>query len=264
MNFDDALKAYLPRVWFRFKFLKYKYRGRGEPELRLIRHLVEPGTTALDVGASIAMYAAEMARYAGRVIAFEANPEVAAFTAHVAPRNVEVVNVALSSAPGRASLRIPLNAKGRSISELATIDAGNALHAGAIASVEVEMKRLDDLAIANCSFIKIDVEGHEEAVLDGAASLIATQRPVLMIELDQTLNPGGLARIAQRLAAQRYRGLFLSHGRLRDIAAFDPARDQDATLLQYARHRLPAGREYINNFVFVPEERRADILARVA
>ena len=35
------------------------------------------------------------------------------------------------------------------------------------------MKRLDDLAIANCSFIKIDVEGHEEAVLDGASALIA-------------------------------------------------------------------------------------------
>jgi FkbM family methyltransferase len=256
MNFDDALKAYLPRVWFRFKFLKYKYRGRGEPELRLIRHLVEPGTTALDVGASIGLYAAEMARYAARVIAFEANPQVATFTRRVAPPNIEVVNVALSSTPGRATLRIPLNAKGRGISELATIDAGNVLHAGAITSVEVKMKRLDDLSVRNCSFIKIDVEGHEEAVLDGAADLIAAQRPVLMIELDETLNPGSLARIAQRLAAQRYRGLFLSHGRLRDIVEFDPARDQDAALLTYARHRLPPGREYINNFVFVPEEKR--------
>ena len=90
MNFDDALKHHLPRVWFRFKFLKYKYFRRGEPELWLIRHLVEPGTTALDVGASIGIYAAEMARYAAKVIAFEANPEVAAFTARVAPRNVEV------------------------------------------------------------------------------------------------------------------------------------------------------------------------------
>jgi hypothetical protein len=24
MNFDDALKHHLPRVWFRFKFIKYK------------------------------------------------------------------------------------------------------------------------------------------------------------------------------------------------------------------------------------------------
>lgn len=263
MNFDDALKAHLPRVWFGFKFFKYKYRGRGEPELRLIRHLVAPATTALDVGASIGMYAAEMARYAGRVIAFEANPEIAAFARSVAPRNVEVVNAALSSAPGRATLRIPLSAKGHGVSELGTIDPGNALPPGEIASIEVEMKRLDDLGIAHCSFIKVDTEGHEEAVLDGAANLIATQRPVLMIELDETLNAGSLARTAQRLAAQRYRGLFLSHGRLRDLAEFVSERDQDAALLKYARHRLPAGAEYINNFVFVPEEKAATILARL-
>jgi hypothetical protein len=53
---------------------------------------------ALDGGASIGIYAVEMARYAGHVIAFEANPEVAAFAARVLPRNVELVNVELSSA----------------------------------------------------------------------------------------------------------------------------------------------------------------------
>lgn len=64
MNFDDALKHHLPRVWFRFKFIKYKYLGRGEPELHLVRHLVEPGTTAIDAGASIGLFAAEMAKAA--------------------------------------------------------------------------------------------------------------------------------------------------------------------------------------------------------
>ena len=106
--------------------------------------------------------------------------------------------------------------------------------------------------VANCSFIKIDVEGHEEAVLDGASALIAQQRPVLMLELDETLNRGALARVAARYDALSYRGFFLSHGKLRPVAEFDPARDQNETLLKYARHRLPAGREYINNFVFVP------------
>ena len=111
MNFDDALKHHLPHAWFAYKFFKYKYRRRGEPELWLVRHLIERGTTAVDVGASIGMYAAEMARYAARVLAFEANPQVAAFAARVAARNVEVVNVALSSAPGRATLKIPQNAE---------------------------------------------------------------------------------------------------------------------------------------------------------
>lgn len=262
MNFDDALKHYAPRGWFRFKFIKYKFFKRGEPEIHLIRHLIEPGTSAIDVGCSIGLYAAEMARYAGKVTAFEANPAVAQFARTVAPRNVEVVNVALSSAPGRASLKIPRNPKGDTIDELATIAPGNLLHAGDAAANEVEMKRLDDFSIANCSFVKIDVEGHEEAVLDGASTLIESQRPALMIELDESLNKGALARLAARYAALGYRAFFLSRGKLRPVSEFDPARHQNGANLR-PRHTLPHGVEYINNFVFVPEEKAAHVLARV-
>jgi len=254
MNFDDALKHTLPRVWFRFKFFKYKFLKRGEPELWLIRHLVEPGTTALDVGASIGIYAAEMARYAGKVIAFEANPEVAAFARSVAARNVEVINVALSSRAGRTTLTVPLNARGRAVTELASI-APKPQSGGNAVTVEVETRRLDDFSVSNCSFIKIDVEGHEEAVLDGAAALIAAQRPVLMIELVEAFNPGVVARLAERYAALSYNIFFSQHG-LKPIADFDAAHDQDEAL-------LPT-REYVANFFFIPQEKTERIRARLA
>ena len=262
MNFDDALKHYTPRVWFRFKFLKYKHLRRGEREIHLIRHLIEPDSTAIDVGCSIGIYAAEMARYANEVIAFEANPAVARFARMVVPRNVEVVNVALSSAAGRATLKIPRGSKGDTIDELATIESANPLHRSDAASADIEMTRLDHFNVANCSFIKVDVEGHEEAVLEGAAKLIASQRPVLLIELDETLNRGALARLTARYAVLNYRAFFLSHGNLHPVSEFDRARHQNAANLK-PRHRLPAGVEYINNFVFVPEERRARLLARL-
>jgi FkbM family methyltransferase len=262
MNFDDALKHYAPRAWFRFKFLKYKYFRRGEPELHLIRYLIEPSTTAFDIGCSIGIYAAEMARYAGKVMAFEANPVVAQFARTVAPTNVEVVNVALSSAPGRATLKIPRNPRGYTIDELATIETGNPLHRSDAAMFEIDVKGLDDFNLANCSFIKIDVEGHEEAVLDGATALIASQRPVLMIELDESLNKGARARLAARYAALNYRAFFLSHGKLRPVSEFDPTRHQNPANLK-PRHKLARGAEYINNFVFVPEEKNARILARL-
>ena len=254
MNFDDALKHYSPRVWFRFKFLKYKFLKRGEPELWLIRHLVEPGTTALDVGASIGIYAAEMARYAGKVIAFEANPEVAAFTRKVAARNVEVINMALSSRAGRTTLTVPLNAKGRAVTELASIAPQQQSGENAV-TVEVETRRLDDVPIANCSFIKIDVEGHEEAVLDGASALIAAQRPVLMIELVEAFNPGVVARLSERYAALGY-SVFFSRSGLKPIAEFDAARDQDEALL--------ATRDYAANFFFIPREKSERMLARLS
>jgi len=260
MNFDDALKHYLPRVWFRIKFVKYKYLKRGEPELWLIRHLVEPGTTALDIGASIGIYAAEMARYAAKVIAFEANPEVASFAASVAARNVEVVNTALSSRAGRTTLTVPLNAKGRAVTELASI-APQQQSENAV-TINVETQRLDAFPIANCSFIKIDVEGHEEAVLDGASALIAAQRPVLMIELVEAFNPGVVARLTEHYAALNYRGLFLSQGSLHPIAAFEPARHQNPDNLK-PRHKLPRGAEFINNVLFVPDEKSERIEALI-
>src|SRR5436190_24141352 len=106
-EFRRCLEALRAARMVRFKFFKYKFFKRGEAEIRLIRHLVEPGTTAIDVGCSIGFYAAEMARYAEKVIAFEANPAVAQLARTVASHNNEVINVALSSAPGRATLKIP-------------------------------------------------------------------------------------------------------------------------------------------------------------
>jgi len=253
MNFDDALKHYLPRVWFGFRFLKYKHLRRGEPELWLIRHLVERGTTALDVGASLGFYAAEMSRYAGKVIAFEANPAVAKFARSVAARNVEVINMALSSHAGRTTLTVPLNAKGRAVAELASIAPNQPSHEN-VFTIDVETQRLDDFSVSNCSFIKIDVEGHEEAVLDGALALITAQRPVLMIELVEAFNPGVIGRLAERYAALSYDIFFLKGG-LKPVAQFDAVRDQDDALL--------AMREYVANFFFIPKEKCDRILAQL-
>jgi FkbM family methyltransferase len=240
MNFDDALKHYLPRVWFGVRFVKYKYLGRGEPELRLVRHFIAPGSTAIDVGSSIGLFSAEMARHAAKVLAFEPNPAIAAFTRRVAARNVEVVNVALSSKPGRATLSMPTNRRGHGVTELAGI--GRAQTGESIA-IDVETKRLDDFDVRDCSFIKIDVEGHEEEVLDGAAALIARERPALMIELVEAFNPGVVARVSARYAAMSYDGFFLSEGTLRPITEFDAARDQGTH-----------DREYIANLMFIPAE----------
>src|SRR6185295_16151644 len=96
----------------------------------------------------------------------------------------------------------------RAVTELASI-APNQQSGENVVALEVETRRLDEFAIANCSFIKIDVEGHEEAVLDGAPALIAAQRPVLMIELVEAFNPGVVARLAERYTAMSY-DVFLS------------------------------------------------------
>jgi FkbM family methyltransferase len=246
MNFDDALKHYLPRVWFGIRFIKYKYLGRGEPELHLVRHFVEPGTTAIDIGASFGMYSTELARHSDRVIAFEANPDVAALTRRIVPRNVDVINAALSSRAGRASLKMMKNSRGTGVTEAGTI-AHDLLDDPLV--INVETRRLDEFPVGRCSFIKIDVEGHEEAVLEGAANLIARERPILLVEVLEIFNRGGVARLAARYAAQSYDCLFLFDGKFRPAAEFDES-----------RHQIPKQPGYVYNFLFVPAEKKERIM----
>ena len=112
-------------------------------------------------------------------------------------------------------------------------------------------------------FLHTRYVGQKRFSLQGAEGLIAAQRPVLMVELNEDFNPGVVQRLAERYAALNYRGLFLSHGRLHPIAQFDAGVHQDLTLLKYPRHKLPKGREFINNVVFIPEEKSARLLARL-
>jgi FkbM family methyltransferase len=250
-----------PRLWFFFKSLRYRY-WKGEHEIHVLRHIVPPGRLAIDVGSSVGLYSKELGRLVPRVVAFEADPNVAALARQVAPRNVDVVNAALSSANGTATLRIPFNARGRPIGDRATIEPPAAGEADRFTTIEVATRRLDDCGYADCGFIKIDAEAHEEAVLDGAWRLIETCRPVLMIELDDGLNAGTVGRVTNRLSRLSYDGYFLSHGELHPISEFDLARHQNIEAYMALLPRQRRNAEYINNFIFMPGEAPLPRIAR--
>jgi FkbM family methyltransferase len=251
-----ALTTYVrdmcPRLWFFGKFQLYRFL-KGELEIRALRQVVPRGRLAIDVGASIGLYARELSHLTPKVVAFEANPAVAAFARAVAPANVEVVNVALSATEGRAVLRIPVNRRGNSTDELATIESRNQHYAGEMFTVEVATRRLDDYAFTDCGFIKIDVEGHEEAVLDGGARLIEMQRPVLMIELADMHNPGTIGRVVSRFTGLSYVTYFLWHGSWRPFAEFDERRHQNLALIEGLPRRARR-RAFVSNFFFFPQE----------
>jgi FkbM family methyltransferase len=242
MGFATYVRRVNPRLWFYFKFLRYKFY-KGEPEIHCVRHLLIKGKLAIDVGCSIGLYARELAKYSAKVVAFEANPRVAEFARLVAPQNVEVVNIGLSSVDGETLMRIPLNRRNNTTDELATIEPNNDLHASPILTEKVQTKRLDGFGYSGCGFIKIDVEGHEEAVLDGAMHLIETQRPVLMIELDDRFNAGIIDRVVERLRGLFYGIYLIFDGQLRPLADLDP--------LIHSKIGL--------NFIFIPREDEARI-----
>ncbi len=230
----------------------------GEPEMRLLPSLVSPGDLVCDVGANRGIYTFWLLRYGARVIAFEPQPGLAAvmqarFARAIRAGRLQVIGCALSDGEGDTALHVPAGH-----AALGTIEAAAAsqLQPGA-STIRVPRRRLDDCVTGEVAFIKVDVEGHENAVLDGGMATLARSRPSLLIEAEERHRPGTIAALTGRLAPLGYEGFFLEDGALRPVAAFEPGRHQDVSALNEAgTHRL-SGRSYYNNFIFVarPEAR---------
>jgi FkbM family methyltransferase len=137
---------------------------------------------ALDVGANLGYYALLIATAAGgrsATHAFEPNPITASFLrASVALnglQSISVVEAAIGAAAGEAWL-----AAGQR-PELDRIDSV------AATGTHVQVQSLDEYvkhsAVGPVDFIKLDVEGHELAALEGGRALFEQQSPLLMMEV---------------------------------------------------------------------------------
>lgn len=143
-------------------------------------------------------------------------------------------------------LRIPVHAMGFELTGWLTIEAGNDLSAAeAVAQHEiaVETATLNSFNLSHVSFIKIDVEGHEFSVLQGAQRTLAASRPNLLIEVQDRTRPGALAAVFRMLGGLGYEGHFVERGCF--VAVTDLDRD--------VREPVAKGIPRIN-FVFLPAQ----------
>ncbi len=155
--------------------------GLGESEVGLIfRRWARPGDTVLDVGGNIGTAALDFAAAApeSRVHVFEPAPEMLAALRHNLELNrlpnVEVHAFGLGERDERRWLQADMPHNPGSNYVAAAADSG---------ICPVELRRLDGLTFLTAvSFIKIDVEGFELAVLRGGQDLIARCRPLLILE----------------------------------------------------------------------------------
>ena len=182
-------------------------RGHGEPQVQeaMLAHL-RPGMTFYDLGANIGFFsllAARLVGEQGRVIAFEADPEIAARLREHVERNrfgcVTVVEKAVWSEASRVLFeRIdpetsPDRGLGHVVGEAPANSSGR--------TIEIEAVSLDDFtgtALAP-DFIKCDVEGAEVEVFRGAQRLLAERRPRILCEIHSEANREALLAELKRL-----------------------------------------------------------------
>lgn len=202
-----------------------------------LQRLVPVGRGAVDAGANRGVYAFLIARRAKHVYAFEPHPALSRYLRRAKVSNITVFDVALSDTSGEGLLRVP-EVDGEATLG-AHVDADKAI------SLSVRLARLDDFALADIGFLKIDVEGHELHVLRGAAETIRRSRPIVFIEVERRYQTGSVDAVFDYLTGSlsyAY-GYAWRRGRLLPLTDFEVDRDQ------VPRTGDVSG-GYINNFVF--------------
>jgi FkbM family methyltransferase len=160
--------------------------GRYEPHFaELFSLLVRPGDWCVDVGANVGVHTVRLAKLAGqpgKVIAIEPDPEVIRRAERNVALNgletVRLVNAAASDQPGEMHLYRP----GAWDTSRARASLLHHPHLTEAATVD-PVVTLDDICAGGpISLIKINVEGHEAAVVRGAAATIAACMPTVIFE----------------------------------------------------------------------------------
>jgi FkbM family methyltransferase len=210
------IQSFIPeKVYARLQVVDHYLNG--ESELRILRYLCDRGRESLDIGANIGTYTYFMRRYSRKVYAYEPNPNLSARLNRLYS-DVIIRQKAVSDSAGEVRLRIPIKA-GRADLALASISQ-NFEWADQVEEHLVPAVRIDDEDCGDVGFIKIDVEQHEIAVINGALETIRKCAPVIMTEVSPLLYPRPLPEMFKVLLDMGYAGWFQFEGKYHSLAAF--------------------------------------------
>ncbi len=169
--------------------------------LDLRREVYGEGVVAIDCGANIGVHLIEWGRQMsgwGRAIGIEAQERIYyALAGNVAINNcfnVQVIHAAVAAADGVMRIPLPNYLEPASFGSLELKPLarsefiGQKIDYNEGAMVPVRALRLDSLNLGRLDLIKIDVEGMEIDVLEGAAEALNRHKPILLIEFQKTDN----------------------------------------------------------------------------
>jgi len=185
--------------------------------------------TFIDIGANIGLYSIALSKYFDRILAFEANPitfkVLEANLALSGTRNVEPFCEGVSSRTRCASLYVPLDGH----LGWATLSADRHGVDTTVAETMINLDTLDNLSTKKgfeqdpISLIKIDVEGHEAEVLQGAVGILNRWGPIVLVEVLEGAAGQESFEILTRCGYSRYysfrRGLTSTGGGLKGFLA---------------------------------------------
>jgi FkbM family methyltransferase len=187
MNFMTPVKFAIQRTLqsFGWEIKRFTLDEMSQLAQFLAIHKID---AVLDVGANIGQFATtlRMAGYPGRIISFE--PQSAAharLTAMAAkdPKWMVAPRCAVGAAPGEIEMNISDNSVSSSVLPILEAHTGSAPASRYVGKETATVIRLDDCDLIPRNerfFIKIDTQGFEQHVIDGAPELIKLAQGVQM------------------------------------------------------------------------------------
>src|SRR5210317_729413 len=144
------------------------------------RNYLSKDKNAIDVGAATGMYSSYFAQKSKQVYSFEAVLPVYKQLELTAKRikNINCFNLAVSDFDGKSEFYV--DDKRLSNSSFQNLVNGQ--------KIEVDTIKLDNFKLDSIGFMKIDVEGVELDVLNGASNLIKEYKPTCMVEIYDKFN----------------------------------------------------------------------------
>ena len=148
----------------------------------------------IDCGANIGILSIEWARFMtgwGRVISFEAQAKLFyAFAGNIVLNNclnIDAYHAAIGNKTGVMAIPEPNYLVPSSYGSLDLEERPNNMDIGQkidySKTTNVDLKTIDSLNLDRVDFIKIDVEGMEKAVLEGAKNTIEKLKPIIFVEV---------------------------------------------------------------------------------
>lgn len=195
MNDNQVSFEGMERILYHIRKQWFSPKRNGSLDLNkqlIAAYFVTPGEMVIDVGAHMGTFSAyysSLVGEKGQVFSYEAHPAIfSVLKAKMASYiNVDCQHAAVSST-SNASIEIKIYPHDLS-QQCATVEArlmNEERMPGDTTIVSVITKKLDDHVEykpeTRCCFIKIDVEGHEYAVIEGAKKILAQDRPILLYE----------------------------------------------------------------------------------
>ena len=177
------------------------YGEFSELESKVLLQLLPAGGTAVEVGANIGGHTVALARKAGlsgRIYAYEPQPVIfqnlCANLALNGLTNVYPHNQACGKDPDRMrfpdiNYAVKGNFGGVSLEMLPAVETG----------MMIDIVPLNDLKLRRCDLLKIDAEGMEQPVIEGALELIKSCTPILYVENDRPEHSAKLIETIQQL-----------------------------------------------------------------